>query len=248
MYIDRWYVGLFMLLKAKWVFLLYGSPCIQIMGGLINLHTKHPFMTKSEFAWAKAMHTCTGRHIKTCDRVNLSDNFLLALLPVSHISKLILDSMFKSRQTMWGKWWELLWSRFVSRRTTKRPLTDKFLSSSLDRFPRWKFQPGGRKLFELNEWGSGGVGPPEKLPPSFPFLFWCLVCWINWLPDFIYDSCFRTKLPIMYLHKIHFEVLPLPGPLPRNLSHTVIFRCNLYHREGCVLQHGIFFGKVSTPL
>ena len=122
MYIDRWYVGLFMLLKAKWVFLLYGSPCIQIMGGLINLHTKHPFMTKSEFAWAKAMHTCTGRHIKTCDRVNLSDNFLLALLPVSHISKLILDSMFKSRQTMWGKWWELLWSRFVSRRTTKRPL------------------------------------------------------------------------------------------------------------------------------
>ena len=64
MYIDRWYVGLFMLLKAKWVFLLYGSPCIQIMGGLINLHTKHPFMTKSEFAWAKAMHTCTGRHIK----------------------------------------------------------------------------------------------------------------------------------------------------------------------------------------
>ena len=36
-----------------------------------------PLITKSQFAWAKAMHTCRGRHkdIKICDRMNLSDNF-----------------------------------------------------------------------------------------------------------------------------------------------------------------------------
>ena len=69
------------ILKAKWMFPLQGTWCIQIMGGLINLHTKHPLLilwlnlTLLEPKLCIHAH-CTGRHIRynKFERVNLSGN------------------------------------------------------------------------------------------------------------------------------------------------------------------------------
>ena len=145
-YIDkRREAGQFMLLEAKWMFLLLGNLCIQIMGGLINLHTKHPLMTKSDVAWAKAMHTCTGRRIK------ISKHRIRQLFSWSSCLFLIFPNSFwnqcSSRDRQGGENYGHfsgadLWVG-APRNDHWGRQTDKFLFSSLDRFPRWKFQPGG---------------------------------------------------------------------------------------------------------